>query len=471
MQTTQRPSGFSVLLWVLCLSALAVGAKNFEQGGIGVDGPHYAVVAREMARSGDWFFMRGTIPDYQPAADYPHLGIWLIASVFSVLPAADWTARIPGILFYVGFLLVFFRLLRLIDGPRLAVAGTLALWVMYRFSNFFSNVYLDPGMVFFGMASLLLAYEGVKAQSPLRLLIAGCCLALSFMMKGMAAAGFVPAIGFTLLWGAPGRNARHAFWNVTCFVLGFATVLGLYLLAVEARVPGLLEKYWSRQWTNRFSQQRDWSRLWEWRYWGGLLRDCHYFLLLGAVGCLWKWPRRMGLVPWIAIASFSALYAPIDRVGNQYWLALLPWIAWVFASVFVGRREWKPEPWMLVSGVAAVVLLFFVQFTPVRVHGPEAPDVAHLQRRMAQGIYQRLVLDSAPQPADFTRKDHYYWYGDTPIVTLERNDPALRPDPAALYLLHNHTENRAKELKALGWCLDELFPESRSFWRACPLGT
>ena len=182
----------SVLSWILCLGALAVGARNFEQGGLGPDGPHYALIARGMAQTGEWLWMQGTVPKFQPSADYPHLGIWLLALVFKIFPAADWSARLVGIGFYLAFLGVFFRLLRLTLGVRPAVVGVLALWTMDRFSNYFSNVYLDPGLLFFGTSSLLLLYEATRRSSLAHAVFGGAAWALAFLYKGMPAAASPP---------------------------------------------------------------------------------------------------------------------------------------------------------------------------------------------------------------------------------------------------------------------------------------
>jgi len=340
------------------------------------------------------------------------------------------------------------------------VVGVLALWVTYRFSNFFSNVYLDPGLAFFGTASLLLLHQG-------RALGAGACLALSVMVKGMAAAGFVPALVFSLFFGSAPRDWKRGLRQGALFTLAFALVLGAYLWLVESQVPGLVAKYWTRQWTNRFARTSDWSLLFGWRYWGGLLRDCHGFWLVGLIAFAWKRPRGVEWVPWILIASFSALYAPLDRVGNQYWVVILPWTAWVFAWALVSPRgQWGVLPWVRGSTVLALTLLVVAHLAPVRIHGPDAPEVTHLQRRLATGPAQRLVLDMAPQPTDFTRMDFYVWYADAPVTDLG-GDTAVPPATVeALYLLHSYTEARAAELKRAGWCKDERFGE-RSFWRAC----
>jgi 4-amino-4-deoxy-L-arabinose transferase-like glycosyltransferase len=103
-----------ISIWILTLAMLSVGARNFELG-LSMDAPLYATIARNIARHGDWFRLATTIPEFHPFAEHPHLGFWLLALVFKVLPIADWSARVAGHVFYVAFLLMYATLLLLRD--------------------------------------------------------------------------------------------------------------------------------------------------------------------------------------------------------------------------------------------------------------------------------------------------------------------------------------------------------------------
>ena len=73
-------------VWILCLAAVSVGLKNFEPG-ISIDGPIFATVARNIARTGEWWLLDCSVPDLVPFAVHPHLGFWILAAVFKILPA------------------------------------------------------------------------------------------------------------------------------------------------------------------------------------------------------------------------------------------------------------------------------------------------------------------------------------------------------------------------------------------------
>ncbi len=102
---------FRLLVWIASLAFLSVGARNFEPG-LSVDGPLYCTIARNIVRTGEWFYLYGGVPDFVPYAEHPHLGFWGLALWFKLFPMEDWAARIPGHLFYIGFLTLLFLFVR-----------------------------------------------------------------------------------------------------------------------------------------------------------------------------------------------------------------------------------------------------------------------------------------------------------------------------------------------------------------------
>src|SRR5262249_4479727 len=127
------------------LAALSVGARNFEEG-LGMDGSVYATVSRRIVQTGHWFALDAQIPFYKPLfAEHPHLGFWIGAIWFRLLPSADWAARLLGHTLYILFLWFFFHATRRRSSEPIAILTILMLWSWAVFSNTFSSFYLDPG--------------------------------------------------------------------------------------------------------------------------------------------------------------------------------------------------------------------------------------------------------------------------------------------------------------------------------------
>jgi 4-amino-4-deoxy-L-arabinose transferase-like glycosyltransferase len=467
MKNTVPSLSFSAY-WILSLSVLAVACKNFEVGGLSVDGPLYALAARTAARTGEWFYLQGTVPYYIPFSDHPHLGIWFIALVFKFFPAADWSARIPGILFYFGFLFCFFRFLLRTVSKQVAVTAVLILWSFDRFSTYFSRPYLDAGTLFFGANAIFLLYLGLKEKNRSLSTLGGVSLALSFMTKGLTALGFLPAlawVGFTA-WKESRDNRRFIFRAIAFFAIAFALVLGSYLGLVLWNVPEMIHKYWQNQWTNRFRITWDWRLLWNSVFWLRLSRESHFLLFPTMVLALLRRPKGIHWTPWVLFASFVVLYAPADRVGLQYWVMLLPWLAWGLASAL---PAWKGNSEKLMKGTAVFAWTLFVcvQLVPLRIHGNEEREVTVLQERVRSGRVRRLVLDIRPEPMNFTYKDKYTWYADVPLEMVYLGIAVPPPSKASGYLLYNASEDRIREVADRGWCLDEV-AKDRALFLECP---
>src|SRR3989338_5892235 len=117
----------SIALWIFSLSILSVGTRNFEQG-ITLDGPFYATIAQNIAKSGDWFTLNPSIPDLNPFYGNPHLGFWVFALWLKVFPAADWALRAVNHIYYVLFLNCLFFYVRRRSGTLCATMTITLLW-------------------------------------------------------------------------------------------------------------------------------------------------------------------------------------------------------------------------------------------------------------------------------------------------------------------------------------------------------
>ncbi len=444
-----------------------MAARNFEQGGIGTDGPLYALLARGVARTGEWFYLRGTVEKFIPVADFPHLSIWLMALVFKVLPAADWSARILGMIYYGGFLAIFFRFLRRFAGLQVATVAVLMLWSFYRFSNYFANVTLDSGALFYGAAAVLLAYESLWDRRRGLAALGGACLAFCAMTKGLMVFGFLPAFLFAIFLAGTPTRFRGAGSCLALLVGAAVGVMGIYLLCVHLAVPGLIDRYFYNQWWNRFSVQWNWSLLGKMRFWSPLVHATHFLALVCLASLVWKRPRGIHLLPWVLLITFAVLYAPADRVGIHYMVAFLPWFAWILAFAFFPLGKWSAAMVMRASAVFSVSILVLLQFFPIRLHGQEDPEIPHLQSRIRDGRVQRLVLDDRPESLNFTYKDRYSWYLDVPIETVSLGELVPTPTASTAYLAYHRDATREKEIAQRGWCLDERFA-ARSVFIDCP---
>lgn len=448
------------LLWIASLAVLSVGAKNFEPG-LTVDAPLYALLARNIVRTGDWFFLRGSFPGMIPFVEHPHLGLWAIAIVFKVLPPSDWAARLVGHVFYVGFLWTLFLFVRRKSGEATAVATILLLWIWFRFANFFSNVYLDPGTLFFGGLAIF-AFDWALDNRPMRAgLGSGIALALCTMYKGMTVLGFLPALALLAL-----RNYRRAWWAGAGLVVGATCVLVLYYLGIrQSEVPDFISLYFEKQWVHRFERQWNWSGLWDWSFWHPLFQDTYWLALLAPLA--WRERSRELLLPTVLVLTFVAMFAPSGRDGAHYRLMILPWLAWLIAAGVVTNRRWPYRAIVKASAVFCVVAVLVLQYVPARTHGFRPPgEIDVIEKLRKEGRATQVIFDMAPQRFDFTLNDLYAWYTDLPIRYSAGEESVKAVEPKTAYVLYGNASAREQAVKAAGWCRYDRFG-SNSLWLAC----
>ncbi|MBI1860774.1 MAG: glycosyltransferase family 39 protein, partial [Deltaproteobacteria bacterium] len=458
-----RSSRFSlshraILIWVVCLAALSVGARNFEDG-ITLDGPFYASIARNILRSGNWFTLNSGIPDLNPFYGNPHLGFWVFALWLKILPAADWALRIVGHLYYVAFLSLFFLYVRRKSSEKIAVVSVILLWSWFQFSNPHSNVYLDPGALFWGALSVFLWDRDRPNPS------AGVALGLCALYKSMTFVGFLPALALITF-------QRRAWRRAVLALLAFITPVGLYALALRSSPePDFLAKYWSVQITHRFARIWSVANLFAFEYWRQFLYYSYYLAPLGLIAFR-KQTRSEAVIPTVMAVPFIVIYSVSGLIGGQYLIMVLPWIAWLIALGVAEKIRVPSEKLVWGSQVIAVGLLCLAQFLPFSTHGRGLPDeLDELRALSRRKEVERLYFDfpvvdtSEKWSTRSLSAATAAWYGD---VTIEYPDVNRFPraEKGAAYLLVNPLDRSAIR-PPLGWCRGRGNYRDASLWLPC----
>jgi 4-amino-4-deoxy-L-arabinose transferase-like glycosyltransferase len=462
-----RVSAGLALLWIVCLSFVSVALKNFEEG-LSRDAPLYATIARNIAQTGEWFRLHGSIPEFTPFAEHPHLGFWVLASVFKVFPIADWSARIPGHLFYVLTLWMLFLYIRRLATERAAAWTILLLWIWFRFSNFYSTVYLDPGCLFFGLAALVTFDRALRDDKPVWSLVSGLCLAASAMYKGLTVLAFLPAF-LPLLWLIPGQSPdlwRRRGLCVLGVIVGTAALSGLYLYAIKhSLMPNFLEMYWFRQMTNRFSHGWHLHNLWDGLFWRRIVQDTYQLLYLLPLSFL-IWRRGLAFaLPMTLLATFLLMYGGGNRIGFQYLIMFMPWIAWLIAQTVLEKIPVSGPALVRSTMYLAIALTLIGQYIPIRVHSMP-PPIESADIRELKAHHPRMVLFVNPPPNNFSVISTYAWYTGLAVDAPKTLTPLPEPlTPAGDILMYDAAVD-PRPLEKQGWCLERRYPNS-TLWVPC----
>ncbi len=451
-----------VLLWVTILSFVAVGLRNFEEG-LSSDAPFYSTVARNIVKSGDWLRMSTSVPGFEPYyVEHPHLGYWVLAAVFKVLPIADWSARIPGHLFYILFLWIYFLWIQKKFSEKTAFWSVILLWSFYRFSNFFSNVYLDPGCLFLGFSSILLFEISIEEAKRSFAFLGGMALALSAMYKGLTVVGFLPVFLVPLVF-----IRRSAIEKLSCsliFVVGFILPLLAYLgIVLNSSVPDFFDIYWEHQMTNRFAKAWSFLGLLDPPFWKELLFDSYGFLLIlpAAFGLAIR--KKQYLIPLAFFTSFLVMYAVTYRKGTQYWLMLLPWIALFGADLILSKIPWAVSSAKKASVTLAIAIVFVAQWLPVRVHGLKAPEERDALQKYSDSPVMVLITDQYEM--NFLGASRIAWYTEREIEYI-KSPRTFIPTKTGRRLFYYLDTLGTEELSVQGFCFKKKFSKSE-LWGDC----
>lgn len=431
----------AIWVWLLGLAMLSVGARNFEQG-LNLDAPLYAKIAwylsEAIKQGGDWVLLNGGTPDFVPFTEHTHGVFWIVALLFQFLPAEDWVARIPGHLFYVSNLFLIYTLAKKQLNEKAAVWSVLLLITWPIFSNFHSTLYLDPGALFFGLA-FLWSYSRalVGGAGGLKWAVAsGFFLASCFLVKGMTIFAFglpAGALGisqfyFTYRKSGLSKSLTWLLSHTITVLLVFGVGFWLYWSFIQqSAVPDFLERYWNRQFTNRFAREIRWDFIFHAEYWKRLLVDTNYLLLLLPVA-VWKLrSSRFALFLFFCVLSVSGVYTYSGRVGGQYWLLIMPPLAILLGALLAHIFKVNPATLRKLSLGVALTLVCVIQYLPFPTHFSRIPGEIPLivEYRERYGI-EDLILNIPRKQRDFIFASPFSWYGKTKV--LYSNPQSLKKD-------------------------------------------
>lgn len=346
------------LILLLPLSYLLYLHSLGDVGVLGPDEPRYAWIGREMARTGDWItpVLWGS-----PWFEKPPLLYWMTALGFLAGLGDDTAPRLPVALVAIGFLALYYRLLREQLGDRAAlyataILGTTAGWLAY------SHIAVTdlPLTAAFGLG-MLLCLQWLEDGRPGRLPLAGICFGLAVLAKGL-----VPAVlAVPLLWFA--RRRWRDLWRILLPALG--TAAPWYVWCYLRNGQAFWEEFIVRHHFERFVSpslqhvQPFWfylpvlmGALFPWTFLAALLRRPS--TLAERVLCVW------------AGFGFVFFSASVNKLPG-YLLPLLPAVCALFGTGLDQAR--RPRLWLAVCGG----LIALVPTTAVIL--PEAVDSSILR--------------------------------------------------------------------------------------------
>ena len=185
----QNRAPWTDLLWLLALALLLIAT------GIGLrdpwppDEPRFALVARDMAATGDWLLPR---VGGQPYADKPPLFFWLLASGLEATRSLRIAFLLPSFLAAFGCVALVYDLGRRLWSREAGFAGALALLFTVQFVWQARHAQIDATLCFWTTLSLYGLLRHLLLGPSWRWYVIGWAAAgLGVITKGV---GFLPLL-------------------------------------------------------------------------------------------------------------------------------------------------------------------------------------------------------------------------------------------------------------------------------------
>lgn len=318
-------------LWLLLLAGLVLfGAGLGLRDPWPADEPRFALIARDMLRSGQWL-----IPHIggEPYSDKPPLFMWLTAGLYAVTGELRVAFLLPSLLAGLGMLALVHDLARRLWNRRVAFAAGLLLLATLQFTMQARSAQLDALVTFWTTLGLYGLLRHLLLGPQWRWYAAGgFAMGLGIITKGV---GFLPLFVF-LPWGwvrwrrpdaLPRLHGGAGRWALApaAMLLPIACWLLPMLLAVAHSGDPALAAYRDdllfHQTATRYAHT--WTHL----------RPAWYYVLEVMP---WAWLPATLALPWL----LPAWRRRLARGDARYWL-LLGYLAAVvvFFSLSPGKRD------------------------------------------------------------------------------------------------------------------------------------
>lgn len=333
----------------------------------------FAVIARNMAESGDWVNLTYTRLYHQQFYEHPPLFVWLQAATFWLLGVSAFTMRLVNGLFGLLGLWAVYAYGARVGGGRVGFwAGFILLW-SFKYFNYANKCRADVPLTALIAVGCYFVYRAVADRKYF--IPAGVAAGMALMTKGPV--GLAPVavalLGFIALGEWKQLASRYALLGLLAMVL-----IPLPWVARQQLEAGtaFYQKYIVEQVIETAASGREKDE-------GGI-----FYYLLVVFKQYWPWLLALAPGVWLTVrswrtkpgAALALVWALVILVGislpagkREYYL--IPLAAPLAILSAVGLERCFPERWFprTINALAILALAYaLVGFTPVQVHKSDA---------------------------------------------------------------------------------------------------
>jgi 4-amino-4-deoxy-L-arabinose transferase-like glycosyltransferase len=312
----------------------------------------YAEVAKEIVQSGDWLTLHWQHADW---FEKPPLTFWLMAGLFRLFGASEFSARAVSALAGVGVVAVIYAIGKLQSGPVCGLIAALILLTTFQFVQMSRLVDTDVLLLFFIYLAIY-GYLRMRNGDRRWWYVVSVSCALGFMVKSFASLFAPAAIAFALVVDGQVNETLRAkqFWF--SILAGLAIIVPWHATMIYLHGPAFVHEYfyyhvWSRTITALEAHNGPW-----WFYLREIWEKIHpwWFIAPFAVAFnVWQVKRHRVSVVLLALTVLVfGFYTAAQTKSTSYILPVYPALALLISDLFT----WLWDRRYLVIRVAVILV-------------------------------------------------------------------------------------------------------------------
>ena len=412
----------------LFIFAFLVFFTKLWQGPLGGDESCYALLSREILRTGDWLVLHHPFfSDWHNYYEHPPLYMWVTAFNFKLFGITDFAAKLfSAVTGFASVIVLYFTGKKIVDRDFGFIAAFVLVTTQY-FLDYGRKARLEIPLAFFILLSFFFLAYCLKERKLIWAFLSGVATSFAFLVKGVPAfASILIAIIAFILYKDSLQNKLR---NIAVFVLGAAVVIGPWVFAQFYFDDGRFFDWYifkqvgwslSGRTTNPAPNSQVGSEL---LYYPGrlLLEIMVPWGFFGLIG-IWEVFRRKTFQNdfFKYLAMFAAIlvilaFSMIQLKKARYVLPAVPFLAILAAEVFYDRswRDkfvlWASRFIILLIGLFLIVTLM----TPVKLYSKKDGEFLPFKPFIENSTTRQdhiLVAGMSP----YTVQQVFSWYFDRP---------------------------------------------------------
>jgi len=411
------------------------------QDGLFLDSSIYALIARNIADSGDWLRLSFT-HHYPIFTDHPPLALWLQGLFFYILTPNDCTARLLGQVSAVASIYLIFLIGRKAGDTGLGILSGIVLLLTYNFMQNFNSMLLDPPMTLFGLCAW---YNWLRIRTEDGTIAAhifiGLSLAASFLTKGVVSLPFWIGILITVILVRPTPLLKPRFW----LMIGSALLpIMLFLLVDYLCNDGVfLREYFGERVWGHYSRESSGTMI-NAQFITKIFRLYQPFVWIFLIGVYLTFRRALTVftMPLITIFAYLLFYSGTHIIFNHYLVPIYalcaPLVALPIRTVLREKVIIKGLKWFSIAWLSLSAILVATGF---QMHHLRSPEIYALSNQMQILLDKKTARDGiliaqGNTNWDYIAKTSWLWHSDlVQVDDIEKAVAMLNADSEFVYIL------------------------------------